>query len=106
MVDPLSLAISTLSLAVSATTAWLTLFRRGTVKMTQPTVIYFGPDAPRSGGGTGLPKVFLRTLLFATSKRGRVIESMHALSLETKCIRISKFGFPPYPVRAGRAPLI
>jgi hypothetical protein len=24
-----------------------------------------------------LPKVFLRTLLFATSKRGRVIESMH-----------------------------
>jgi hypothetical protein len=77
MVDPLSLTISTLSLAVAATTAWLTLFRRGTVKMTQPTVIYFGPDAPRSNGRTGLPKVFLRTLLFSTSRRGRVIESMH-----------------------------
>lgn len=34
MVDPLSLAISTLSLIVAATTAWLTLFRRGTVRMT------------------------------------------------------------------------
>src|ERR1700674_4393475 len=77
MVDPVSIAISTLSLAVSAVTAWLTLFRRGTVKMTQPTVIFFGPDTPRSHSGTPLPKVYLRTLLFSTSKRGRVIESMH-----------------------------
>jgi hypothetical protein len=77
MVDPVSLAISTLSLAVSAVTAWLTLFRRGTVKMTQPTVIFFGPDVPRSQRDTPLPKVYLRTLLFSTSKRGRVIESMH-----------------------------
>src|SRR6266481_1055707 len=77
MVDPVSLAISTLSLAVSALTARLTLFRRGTVKMTQPTVIFFGPDTPRSHSDTPLPKVYLRTLLFSTSKRGRVIESMH-----------------------------
>jgi hypothetical protein len=77
MVDPLSLAISTLSLAILATTAWLTLFRRGTVKMTQPTVIFLVPDTPRLHGDTPLPKVYLRTLLFATSKRGRVIESMH-----------------------------
>jgi hypothetical protein len=45
--------------------------------MTQPTVIYFGPDSPRSRDEAPLPKVFLRTLLFATSKRGRVVESMH-----------------------------
>jgi len=77
MVDPLSLAISTLSLAVAVTTAWLTLFRRGTVRMTQPTVIFFGPDSPRSRTEAPLSKVFLRTLLFSTSKRGRVIESMH-----------------------------
>jgi hypothetical protein len=77
MVDPLSLTISTLSLAVAATTAWLTLFRRGTVKMTQPTVIFFGPDHPRSQEDISLPKIYLRTLLFATSKRGRVIESMY-----------------------------
>jgi hypothetical protein len=77
MIDPVSLVISIISLAVSATTAWLTLFRRGTVKMTQPTVIFFGPDTPRSPHDTPLPKIYLRTLLFATSKRGRVVESMH-----------------------------
>ena len=77
MADPIAVTISTLALAVSATTAWLTLFRRGKVKMTQPTVIYFGPDAPRAREGGPPPKVYLRTLLFATSKRGRVIESMH-----------------------------
>jgi hypothetical protein len=59
---------------VSGITAWLTLFRRGAVKMTRPTVIYFGPDSPKSRALS--PKVFLRTLLFSTSKRGRVVENM------------------------------
>jgi hypothetical protein len=77
MPDPFSITVSVLALAVSSVTAWLTLFRRGTVKMTQPTVIYFGPDTPRSRDETPLPKVYLRTLLFATAKRGRVVESMH-----------------------------
>ena len=77
MNDPVSLAVSVLALAVSATTAWLTLFRRGTVRMTQPTVIYFGPDKPRMGDQATPQKVHLRTLLFATSRRGRVVESMH-----------------------------
>ena len=77
MSEAISVTISVLALCVSAVTAWLTLFRRGTVKMTQPTVIFFGPDNPRSRDEPPLPKVFLRTLLFATSKRGRVVESMH-----------------------------
>jgi hypothetical protein len=72
----LALLLSALALGISALTAWLTLLRRGTVKMTQPTVIFFGPDGPRSARG-GLPKVFLRTLLFSTSKRGRIVESMY-----------------------------
>ncbi len=42
--------------------------------MTQPTVIYFGPDAPRDGSASPTPKIYLRSLLFSTSKRGRVIE--------------------------------
>jgi hypothetical protein len=45
--------------------------------MTQPTLIFFGPDTPRSRDETPLLKIYLRTLLFSTSKRGRVIESMH-----------------------------
>lgn len=77
MIEPFSITISVLALAVSATTAWLTLCRRGTVRMTQPTVIYFGPDAPRTQDQRPPPKVYLRTLLFSTSKRGRIIESMH-----------------------------
>ena len=45
--------------------------------MTQPTVIYFGPDKARPGESSAPPKVYLWTLLFATSKRGRIVESMH-----------------------------
>ena len=75
--DVVNNAVSTLALAIAAVTAWLTLFRRGTVRMTQPTAIYFGPDGPRSHHDILLPKIYLRTLLFSTSKRGRVIESMH-----------------------------
>lgn len=77
MTDPIAVAISILALGVSSMTAWLTLLRRGTVRMTQPTVIYFGPDHPNRTGLASCPKVYLRALLFATSKRGRVIESMH-----------------------------
>lgn len=77
MTDPIALTFSALALAISAATAWLTLFRRGTVRMTQPKVIYFGPDHPRYRGDIPLPKVYLRTLLFSTSKRGRVVENMH-----------------------------
>ena len=77
MVDPVTVTISVLALTVSAMTAWLTLFRRGTVKMTQPTVIYFGPDAPRARDDGPPSKVYLRALLFSTSRRGRIIESMH-----------------------------
>jgi len=76
MADPFSLTISTLALAVSGVTAWLTLFRRGTVKMTRPTIIHFGSDSSGSSEEPS-PKVYLRTLLFSTSKRGRVIESMY-----------------------------
>ena len=77
MGDPITISVAILALAVSATTAWLTLFRRGTVAMTQPTVIFFGPDKPGLGEKVSPPKIYLRCLLFATSKRGRIIESMH-----------------------------
>lgn len=40
MADAISTAISVRALAVLLTTAWLTLIRRGTVKMTRPTQIF------------------------------------------------------------------
>ena len=67
----ISIIISALAFIVSALTAWLSFFHRGTIKMTQPTIFFFGPD-----GSSGPPKIFLRTLLFSTSKKGRILESM------------------------------
>lgn len=68
--------ISALALGVSLATAYLTLFRRGTVRMTQPTVIWFGPDGGRRDDFRCTSKIFLRTLLFATGKRGQIVEQM------------------------------
>lgn len=67
-----SIVISITALVISAYTAWRTLLQKGTLKMTKPTVIYFGPDA-----GDSSPKVFIRSLLYSTSKNGRIIESMY-----------------------------
>jgi hypothetical protein len=41
--------------------------------MTRPTVIYFGPGV----GEDARRKVYFRALLFATGKRGRVVEHMY-----------------------------
>lgn len=43
--------------------------------MTQPTIIYLGPDV-RSADGLVHPKVYLRALLYSTAKRGCIVENM------------------------------
>lgn len=69
----LSLIISGAAFSVSLLTVWLTLLRRGTLRMTQPTQFYLGPDgSPHEGRA----KVYLRTLLYSTAKRGHVVENM------------------------------
>jgi hypothetical protein len=67
--------IAFFALIISAATAWLTLFRKGTLRMTRATVIFFGPDGPPSQG-SGV-KVFLRTLLYSTARRAQIVESMY-----------------------------
>jgi hypothetical protein len=71
--DWLPLTLSALALVLSGFTAWQTLFRRGTVKATRPTQIFFGPDGRDFGGK---PKIYLRFLLYSTSPKGCVIESL------------------------------
>ncbi|MBU2896484.1 hypothetical protein [Vibrio hepatarius] len=71
----LSLVFSCIALIVSGVTAWLTFFRKGKLLMSQPTVIFLGPDGSLFDSGKN--KVYLRTLLFSTAKRGQVIESIH-----------------------------
>jgi hypothetical protein len=71
------LIISAVALLVSITTAWLTLFRRGNLYMTRPVLVGFLYDLP-----AGEPKVFFRAMLFATGKRGHIVESMF---LKVRC---------------------
>ena len=70
--DNISLIISLTALTVSLATFWLTRLQKGVVKMTRPTIIFFGPD----GGGERHNKVFIRTLLYSTSDRGQYIQNM------------------------------
>lgn len=76
MPDWIAIAISALALLLSSATAWLTLFRRGDLQMTQPTQFFLGPDGGRHDRKPRL-KVYLRTLLYSTSRRGQTVESMH-----------------------------
>jgi hypothetical protein len=70
----LSFVISCLALIVAGITAWLTFFRRGRLVMTQPTTVFFGLDGKNFDKDKC--KVYLRTLLYCTAKRGYVLESL------------------------------
>jgi hypothetical protein len=59
------------SFILSIFTLWMTQFQRGRLGMTQPTLICLKREMP-----SARPKIFLRTLLFATATKGRVIENM------------------------------
>jgi hypothetical protein len=64
------LIISVVSLLLSFTLAWLTLPRRGNLGMTQPMLIGFLHEADQ-------PKVFFRAMLYATGKRGHIVEALY-----------------------------
>lgn len=70
--DVFAIIISLAALVTSAITMWLTLFRRGSLRMTRPSVIYFGPDS----GERRFSKVYLRALIYSTAKRGILIETL------------------------------
>ena len=69
----LSIPISLISLAISLGTFWLAFMDRGQLKMTKPTIVFFGFDTVPQP----TPKVFLRTLLYSTATRGQVVEGVY-----------------------------
>ena len=69
-----SLLISAAALFVSMSVAWLTLFRRGAIHMTQPFQVGFLYEHDQ-------PKVFLRSMLYTTGKRGYIIEALYLKAL-------------------------
>jgi hypothetical protein len=64
------LLISAISLILSLTVMWLTLLRRGTLGMTQPMLVGFLHEAEQ-------PKIFFRAMLYATGKRGHIVEALY-----------------------------
>jgi hypothetical protein len=66
--------VAFISLGISAITAWLTLLQKGELRMTRPTLLCFVPYS-----SDGVPKLFFRTLLYSTSKRGQIIEDMFVI---------------------------
>jgi hypothetical protein len=64
------LLLSVVSILLSVTVAWLTLFRRGKLGMTQPMLIGFLYENEQ-------PKIFFRTMLYATGKRGYILEALY-----------------------------
>ena len=70
----ISIVISAFAVCISLITAWLTLLHRGTIRMTKPSTVFFGPDSGTPEHRT--PKVYFRSLLYSTSRRGRVVEGM------------------------------
>jgi len=68
-----SLILSSIALLISGLTFWLTYLRKGVIKMSRPTTIFFGNDGRTSKS----PKIYLRTILYSTSKKGNIIESMY-----------------------------
>jgi len=67
-----SFVISLASFGVAFSALWIVHLRRGTLKMTQPTMLFFGRDQ-----GPQIPKRYLRTLLLSTSTKGQIIENMY-----------------------------
>ena len=65
-----SVLISIVSLLLSLTVAWLTLFRRGKLAMTRPVLLGFLYEGEQ-------PKIFFRAMLYATGKRGHILETLY-----------------------------
>ena len=67
----MAIAISIVSLLISALTFWMSRLKKGSLKMTRPSLICFvGVNT-----GDGL-KVVIRTLLFSTSDVGQYVQNM------------------------------
>lgn len=70
----ISITVSLIALCASLFTLWFTILRRGSVLITRPSLVAFTYELV--GGKIPQAKIFLRTLLFSTGKRGWVVESL------------------------------
>lgn len=92
--------VSVMALVVSLFTAWFTIFRRGTVRSTHPSLVAFRYDFV--GQKVPQAKIFLRMLLFSTGKRGQVVENLFLRVCEGA--RQSEFSVWGYDENKGLVP--
>ncbi|MCF0072313.1 hypothetical protein LZD49_17665 [Dyadobacter sp. CY261] len=67
----MAIVISIVSLLISALTFWMSRLKKGTLKMTRPSLICFVGKNTRDG-----LKIVIRTLLFSTSDTGQYVQNM------------------------------
>ncbi len=70
----LSTVIAIFSAAISLITLWITLLQKGKLRMTRPTFIAFAYE-PNNMGKVS-PKIFLRCLLYSTSRKPQIVEDL------------------------------
>lgn len=75
--DIVTAGLSATAFLLSATTAWVTLRRRGKLYLPRPAQIYFGSERTAALGRALSPKVYLRCTLFSSGKRGHIVESLY-----------------------------
>jgi hypothetical protein len=93
MSDPISVTVSFLAFGVSTVTAWLTLFRRGTVKMTQPTVIFPAQTFPGHATSFQRRKVICEPFCSQHLSAGASFKACMLHFPAMRRTRISTFGF-------------
>ena len=81
--------VSIVALAVSLFTLWFSVIRRGRVCSTHPSFVAFRYDFV--GKKVPQAKIFLRSLLYSTGKRGHVVESLFLRVAEGR--RRAEFSF-------------
>ncbi len=84
--------VSVIALSISLFTLWYSILRRGTIHSTNPLFVAILYDFAKEKNPNA--KIFLRTLLYSTSKRGQVIESLSLRVREGK--RLTEFSFWGY----------
>lgn len=78
----MALTISIISLIISGLTFWLTRVKRGSLKMTRPSIICFlGQNVSDE------PKILIRTLIYATADQGQYIQNMFVKIYQDETIR-------------------
>lgn len=77
MQDWFPIVISLIAMLTSVLTGWFTLFRRGELCMTQPTIVYLGPDGSPVDESERHIKLYLRTLLYSSSRSRQTVESLY-----------------------------